>query len=133
MKAILIRFSEEKQTLGNLQLFENEQRVFECKTMELPWLNNQRRISCIPVGEYKVKKHVSPMFGNCFYVENVPDRSEILIHKGNYNSDTLGCILPGAAFADINKDGLKDVTSSVATMKQLLAIAPDEFTLTILE
>ena len=38
-------------TLG--QLFLNGERF--CDTLELPWKNNQRRISCIPEGEYKVR------------------------------------------------------------------------------
>ncbi len=131
MKAVLIRNYQEKQTLGTLLLFEKENKVYECKTMELPWRKNQCQISCIPIGKYKVVKHVSPKFGPCFHVLNVPGRSEILIHKGNYNSDTLGCILPGAAFSDINQDGLKDVTSSKVTIDHLLSICPDHFFLTI--
>lgn len=132
MKAVLIRLSSNsKQTLGVLQFFKNDSRIFECKTMELPWIQNARNISCIPEGKYVVKKHVSPRFGKSFYVQNVKDRSEILIHKGNYNRDTQGCILPGNTFTDIDGDGSKDVTSSAVTIKKLLKIAPSEFTLNV--
>ena len=90
--------------------------------MELPWIDNKRRISCIPEGQYKAVKHVSPKFGDCLWIKDVPNRSEILVHKGNYNKDTLGCILLGAKLKDINKDGLKDVTSSENTIRTLLKL-----------
>ena len=49
---LLIRdtFSE-KSTIG--ELFLNGERI--CDTLENPWLDNQRNISCIPEGEYKVR------------------------------------------------------------------------------
>lgn len=131
-KAILTRTdSGTRQTLGKLELFDNKKLVFECKTLELPWLGNLRNKSCIPVGEYKVSRHRSPNFGETFHVQDVPGRSEILIHKGNFNHNTRGCILPGLNFADINRDGLLDVTSSAAAMAALLEKAPVTFMLTI--
>lgn len=45
--------------------------------------------------------------------------------------DILGCILPGLALADINKDGIIDVASSKDAMKKLLALLPDKFKLEI--
>lgn len=132
MKAYLLRTSHNRhQTLGVLQLFEEEKKVFECKILELPWRANARNISCIPKGEYTVSKHRSPKFGETFHVINVPGRSHILIHKGNFNTDTRGCILPGLNFTDINGDELLDVTSSADAMKALIEIAPLQFTLTI--
>lgn len=133
MKAILIRLNDNgKQTTGSLQFFEGDDRIVECKTLELPWRDNQRNISCIPKGEYQVMKHYSPRYGYTFWLKDVPNRSEILIHQGNYNRDTQGCILPGSNFFDIDRDGNKDVTSSVITMKALLAVADDNFKLIIL-
>lgn len=132
MKAFLLRLHfSKKQTLGLLQFFEGTGKIFECKTMELPWKNNAPYVSCIPAGIYKVKKHDSPKFGRSFHVLNVQNRSEILIHRGNYNRDTLGCILPGMDFKDIDNDGLKDVKSSAVAMEHLWDVAPDEFTLTV--
>lgn len=101
------------------------------KTLELPWNNNQKRISCIPEGTYKVVAHVSPKFGKCFHVLNVPNRSEILIHPANMVSQLLGCIAPGTATADINGDGILDVTNSRAAMAELLNLLPKEFDLII--
>lgn len=65
--------------------------------------------------------------GECIEIQNVPMRSNILIHVGNYTSDILGCILVGDSARDINNDGTIDVTNSKATMYKLLALIPDKF------
>ncbi|MEO6901532.1 MAG: DUF5675 family protein [Bacteroidia bacterium] len=117
-----------KQTLGNLNVIGAS---FSCKTLELPYLDNKFQVSCIPCGTYIVKKRWSLKFGNHFHVTNVPNRSFVLIHFGNYYTDILGCILVGDAFKDINHDGLKDVTNSKVTLKKLYEIMPNEFKLVI--
>src|SRR5690242_6247100 len=66
-------------TLG---VFLNEGISPLCLTLERPWLNNQKSISCIPKGEYQISRTVRPKHGMCFEVLNVPNRSDILIHKG---------------------------------------------------
>lgn len=76
---------------------------YTCRTLELPWRNNQKQISCIPPGEYDVDIRLSNKYGRIYWVRNVPDRSYILIHSGNYAGDTskgykshvMGCILLG--------------------------------------
>lgn len=134
MRAKLIRLQrDDKQTLGHLYVYNGIKKVFECKTLELTWKGNQRRISCIPAGKYNVVKHKSPKFKNSFWIKNVPNRSEILIHRGNFHFDILGCILVGRNHTDINNDGYRDVTSSVATMKQLYEQLPNKFSLHIVE
>ncbi len=134
IKALLLRLNSNAfQTQGILQLFVEDQKIFEAKTLELPWRDNARRLSCIPTGDYVAQKHVSPKFGECFYIQAVPGRSEILIHKGNYHRDTLGCILLGKAFQDIDGDGNKDLVNSAAAVIELLAIAPAGFELSIRE
>ncbi len=100
---------------------------FTFKTLELPWANNEKRVSCIPKGTYKTIKHRSPKFKECFWLQNVPNRSEILIHSGNYTSQILGCILPGKRHVDINGDGILDVTDSKLTISELYKVLPDEF------
>lgn len=79
---------------------------FNCKTLELPWRNNKKSISCIPAGEYTVVLRESPKYGRIYWVTNVQDRSWILIHSGNYAGDinkgfkthVQGCILLGQNF-----------------------------------
>ena len=85
----------DKSTIG--ELFVNGERF--CDTLELPWLDNQRSISCIPEGQYKVRLRYPRESGTRDYlhllVQDVPDRSYILVHIGNKSSDTRGCILVG--------------------------------------
>ncbi len=87
-------FSNES-TIG--ELFVNEERF--CDTLELPWRDNQRSISCIPVGEYKVRLRVARESATRDYlhllVKDVKDRSHVLFHRGNTAKDTRGCILVG--------------------------------------
>jgi len=78
-------------------------RQFSCFSMELPWRDNRKNISCIPAGIYTVQLRVSPRYGRVYWVIEVPDRSYILIHSGNWGGDvskglkthTNGCILLG--------------------------------------
>ncbi len=117
-----------KQTLGELSVIGHS---FTCKTLELPYKNNQKYISCIPPGTYIVRKRSSLRFPHHFWITNVPNRDKILIHFGNYNTDIQGCVLVGDGHKDINHDGLKDVVNSKPTLATLYAIMPKEFKLVI--
>jgi len=93
MKLVLTRSDYgPKGTYGFLSVESGPPRFV---TLELPWLDNQKQISCIPKGTYKIIRHNSPKFGKVWKVENVPGRSEILIHTGNFLADIQGCILLG--------------------------------------
>lgn len=76
----------------------------EMLTLEEAWRNNETKISCIPDGKYKIKRHRSPKFGITFRVENVPERSEILFHIGNTAKDTEGCILLGQRYGNLHTE-----------------------------
>lgn len=66
-----------------------------CKTIELPWKNNQPRVSCIPEGGYRLRRRHSPRFREHFEVMDVKDRKYILFHAGNDAGKELrGCIAP---------------------------------------
>ena len=142
MRAEICRQYYPKQTLGTLTIFDEDtgKEVFKCRTLELPWKNNQRNISCIPEGHYDVVPHVSPTFGKCYWIKDVKDRSEVLFHVGNYagsknpktgKPDIRGCVLVGKEFVDLDGDGLADITSSKETFAKLLAAAPNGFVLEI--
>lgn len=90
-------------------------------TLELPWLDNQSNISCIPTGTYNIIKYVSPKFKNCFSVLNVKQRKNILIHSGNTSKDTHGCILVG--MSTNNKD---TILESKKALKFLLDVLNNE-------
>jgi hypothetical protein len=70
-------------------------RKFICYTIELPWRENQRMISCIPEGIYDLRMHRSPTFGDVIHITNVPGRSWIYFHAANNALTELkGCIAP---------------------------------------
>ena len=75
-----------------------------CYTIELPWLGNQRRITCIPEGEYILRQRFSPKFGWHLHLMNVPGRDLILIHPANdAKKELLGCIAPVTHLTGIGK------------------------------
>lgn len=96
--------------LNRIYFPEGTQGVLEwngtliCYTIELPWLGNQRRISCIPEGEYLLQKRFSPKFKWHFLLMDVPGRDLILIHPANdAKLELLGCIAPVTAHTGIGK------------------------------
>lgn len=105
---------------------------FYCYTMELPWRDNARSISCIPAGEYDVKIKVSAKYGKVYYIKEVPDRSHILIHSGNFAGDTSkdfkthskGCILLGQKKGYFSNQ--KAVLNSKLTIKKFMKYMNDE-------
>ena len=112
----ITRTYTDKETMGTL-VATNGGATFTCHTLERPWLNNQRMISCIPTGTYTVKwKFHWGKFAWKYELQNVQGRSGILEHSGNYFTDSEGCILLGSDFKDINKDGVLDIINSVVTL-----------------
>ena len=85
----------EESTIG--ELFLNGERFGD--TLELPFRDNQRSVSCIPTGEYKVRLRLPRESATRNYihllVQDVPSRDYILFHRGNSAKDTRGCILVG--------------------------------------
>jgi len=66
-----------------------------CKTIELPWKNNETKVSCIPEGKYFIKKQYSQKFQWHLEVLDVKNRSLILFHPANNALLELnGCIAP---------------------------------------
>jgi hypothetical protein len=134
MRLEILRTYRPTSTTGEGKVFdENNNEVFDFKTLELPWKNNERKVSCIPEGEYMVHK----LYPNAkrkyqyFHVQDVPSRDSILFHPGNYTRQILGCILPGENHVDLDNDNIIDITNTTATLKMLTAIMPDKFKLTI--
>ena len=95
----LIRLRRSDQGTLGILLYEE----FKCYSLELPWRENQRNISCIPPGEYITEIRLSPRFGKVYWLKEVPNRSWILTHSGNwagdvnkgYKTHVNGCILLG--------------------------------------
>lgn len=93
---------------------------------ELPWKDNQPNISCIPTGTYACDWVISPRFGGTYQVLNVPGRSHILFHVGNFvgdrekglRSDSDGCIVVGTKLGMIN--GQRAVLNSRVAMGRFI-------------
>lgn len=120
MKLLLTRIGEFKDaTYGVLSV--NGRPYFA--TLEDAWRDNERMVSCIPKGTYKIRRHQSPKFGECFIVLNVPGRSQILFHAGNTHIDTHGCILLGLGFVLEGPNG--GIISSRAAMQKFMSLLND--------
>lgn len=107
-------------TLGRLAY-----KDFHCFSLELPWLRNNKNISCIPAGQYRAQKYASPKHGNVLLLQNVPGRDYIEVHAGNYTKQILGCILVGKAITYLDRDTIPDVTQSKNTLNTLLSLIPE--------
>lgn len=118
------RFYHPKTTIGEFW----GGKTLLAYTIELPWRDNKRRVSCIPAGKYEVLRHKSPKFGDCYILANVPSRSGILIHVANDADDSdgtvqlQGCIAP-VTWVRIGNGTVRGMESTVATNAIYQAIA----------
>ncbi len=127
MKLTVNRIDQDKnRTLSECAITDNQGRtLLTFKGIELPWVNNERGKSCIPTGTYKaVAVRRASNAAYALHVLNVPNRAEIMVHTTNFARDLRGCLAPGTNFADIDRDGITDVTNSRAVMKQIEKIIP---------
>jgi len=85
-----------------------------CYTLELPWKDNVNNISCIPVGSYNGILRYDKTDGWRIQLENVPNRTGVQIHMGNYTRQIEGCILVGT---DAKVDNCTVLNSSAAYTK----------------
>ena len=81
-------------------------------------------VSCIPEGTYSCKRVNSPRYGNTFEITNVPGRSHILLHPGNVEEDTHGCVILGKHFGFLRNK--RAVLNSGATYKAFLIGTADQ-------
>ena len=77
---------------------------FLCHTIELPWNDNKRNISCIPEGVYEIEPRFSKRFKHHLILKAVKGRSFILFHPANDALKELqGCIAPVTYLSGIGK------------------------------
>tara|TARA_R110000744_G_scaffold1361_1_gene4798 strand:+ start:305 stop:772 length:468 start_codon:yes stop_codon:yes gene_type:complete len=121
MKLKVLRFSsQEDSTSGLLFLEENQEIKFLCYTLE----DEKRDVKVrgetrVPTGTYKLELRTEGGFHNKYkdrygkfhkgmlHVTNVPNFEFILIHTGNTDEHTAGCLLVGDSQENnvIVKDG----------------------------
>jgi hypothetical protein len=122
MELELIRTYFPNGTNGVLRQAQHDKQGIICNTIELPWLDNKKRVSCIPEGKYELTKRYSLRFGWHLLVNNVVDRSYILIHA--YNDalkESKGCIAPVSICTGEGKGN-----NARLSLKKLLAITYTE-------
>lgn len=114
------------QTIGTIDVFKDNVFISSFCCLERGWLNNKLNQSCIPKGNYIVKHYNSNAHPNTFVVEGTHPRTGILIHKGNFYTDSAGCIILGLMFTDLNNDKFLDVKYSTEAMNKLNDICKGE-------
>lgn len=82
----------------------------------------------IPSGTYKVGKVWSPNFSPKFnhemlWVKDVPGFTGILIHTGNTEKDTMGCLIVGKRIGSL--DGKRAVLDSKVAYKEFYPLVSD--------
>jgi hypothetical protein len=96
---------------------ENCRILFAAISLERGWVNNRKKISCIPTGEYTMVKEWSNRFQTDLWeIYGVDGRSECKFHVANYWKDLNGCIALGNQLINIGSDHELDVLNSKATM-----------------
>ncbi len=114
MELVLYRSYFKEGTNGTL--FSSSK--FLCFTIELPWKNNKRNVSCIPEGNYTIEPRFSKRFKHHLIVKDVKGRSYILFHPANdAPRDLQGCIAPVTNLSGIGKG-----TYSRNAMQKLLSL-----------
>lgn len=98
----------------------------EASTLELPWKDNEQRVSCIPEGRYSLSRTINRTTAGglqiveTYEVLDVPNRSGILFHIGNTVKDSNGCILIGNGYGYI--DEVPAIVGSRAGFNRLIEI-----------
>lgn len=103
-------------------------------TGERPWVDNEKSVSCIPPGMYLCKRYKSAKYPDTFEIMNVPNRTYVLFHKGNFPlKDSEGCILVAEKFEEVN--GKVAILESGHGFKEFIEKLKDvcTFTLQIVE
>ena len=115
------RWFDPDKTLGELWIHAGEFLAF---TLEPGWLDHE--YPHVDPGEYRLVPHNGPLQKNTWALvgsgvshyptQGVP-RSVVLIHSGNTDDDTKGCILLGLSIGRVK--GETGVLQSVAAMDSL--------------
>lgn len=112
----LDRVYHEDKTTG-VFTFPNGEILY---SLERPWLDNKVSVSCIPEGDYVVKRDRTGRH-QWWAIQDVPGRTFIEIHEANRVSQLEGCIALGCGF---NGDG--SLVQSRLALEKLLAFHGDD-------
>ena len=113
-------WEDHRATLGMLTIKGIQHDPFW--TLENP--KRDTTIDCrIPYGFYHCVPHSGLKYKNVYLVKDVPNRTDILFHSGNYERETLGCILLGSGACTFMGDPM--VTESREAMKRFRSLIGD--------
>ena len=109
MNLVLLRYPKASDRVLGILLQVDYRTGYACA-----FCSTLEPLNCIPAGTYQVRVSWSPRF-QCLLPEiiNVPGRTGIRIHAGNYPKDTTGCILVGELCSDY-------ITQSKFTLNELM-------------
>ena len=113
----IIRLEKTKEGILGILRVDN---LIYCSTLE-------HHTKCIPTGLYECKKRQSWAF--TYSSTNLPDdivwevqdtkgRTDILIHWGNWEKDTTGCVLIGEKAGELS--GKRAISNSLSTFKKFM-------------
>lgn len=111
----LIRLEE--GPAGTFGVLKIDKEIF-CMTLEPKDMLNKKNISCIPAPQQYLCERRLSRFGETFEVMDVPDRTGILFHSGNFIDSTAGCILLGQYIDKLKGD--RGVFNSGNTFKRFM-------------
>lgn len=83
---------------------------FHCDTLELPWADNERGMSCIVPDVYEGWVWYSPTFKrNCIRLEDKHGRKDCLWHNANFAATVADTDNNGILGADLDGDSVDEV------------------------
>lgn len=126
-RLILTRIETSDQ--GTLGILTDEDYGKICYTLEPPWRDNAKGLSCVRLGEYECKLFSSKRFGRVYILQEVEGddgREAVLIHSGNlagdvtkgYMTHSQGCILVGSKVGIL--EGQRAVLASKPALSKLM-------------
>lgn len=117
-----------KNTIGSL-FVDGEDFCWTLEDVVRPAGEKVPGKTAIPYGRYEVVLNHSPKFGRIMpRLLNVPMFNGVLIHKGNDDTDTAGCVLVGYT---LNDDLIEDSKDAFDDLFAILKKAPGKIFITI--
>ena len=129
MKLDVIRFQFGKDATNGLLFIDD---IFECYTLEDQYQEKKvMHETCIPEGEYKIEYRTVGGFHSKYtarygsfhrgmlWIKQVPGFEYILIHTGNTDEHTSGCLIVGESQNDLDKGKDGFVGASGVAYKKL--------------
>jgi hypothetical protein len=137
MEIYIERFADDESigTFGRLSIYQDTLKIFDCYTVERPWLANKPFVSCIPPGAYILENHASNKYGNTYAIVGGAvghqkneakekhggySRYACLFHSANIFTNVSGCVGLGSNLGSLA--GLWSVSNSRKTVDKFLEI-----------